>query len=116
MNTTLLTGADTDCLAVFHITYGIRLGILQGNKRYHQITLGGFGEILIPGRNISKQLLAIQLNLIAPLFKSNSEHVFMLNRNRFISRINLDYIISTFTLVSQYFERLIGIARSNHPV
>ena len=116
MDTALLSGTNTDGLPLLYITNRIRLSILQCNKCYHQITLGGFGKILIPGRDICKQLLPIQLNLITTLLKSNSENIFMLNRSRFISRINLDYIISTLTLILQYLKRLIGISRRNYSV
>ena len=68
----LLTGTDTDGLAVISKADGVRLGVLQGNERNDQVDLGTLGQVLVGGDDVLKQMLA-DLEVIAALLKGDAE-------------------------------------------
>ena len=70
MDTALLTGTHTDCLAVHGKAYGVGLGVLQGDQRDDQIDGRRLGDLLVCGNDILQQMLA-DLEIITTLLEGD---------------------------------------------
>ena len=116
MDTTLLSGADADCLSVFDITHRVALRVFQNDECDDQIPFGFGRKRFVPCGYIVKQRGIIEPYVIAMLFESDTKHLLAFNRIRLIVRINLDDIIGSFTFVLQYFESFWSEIRCYHAV
>ena len=115
MDSGLLSGPDSDGLAVFHIAYGIGLGVFQRNEGDFHINYGLCRDILIFRHYIGKKRL-VDTQLISSLLKSDSIHLFSFQRIRLIRGIDLNHIIIPFFLLLQDFQSLVRIAWGDYPV
>ena len=111
----LLTCTDTDCLTVFNIANGVRLGVFQSNQSNQQIASCCFGNFFINGRTVNEHISG-NFCFVTILFKSNAKYIFSFGQTRNIVRINFDYIISTVAFGFEDFHSFFGIARSDYAV
>ena len=115
MDTGLLSCANTDCLTILDIAYGVGLGIFQRNQRDQQVSLILFRNLLVVGDYIGQHLF-VDLEEVVTLFKCNTEHLFPLQVCRTVCRVDLDDVISTLALGFQNLQSLRLIARCNDTV
>ena len=116
VDTTLLTSTDTDSLTIFYVTYRVRLSILQRNQCNHQVTFCSFCKFFILCWDIFKQIITVQFDFVTALFESYTKYLFAFNWSWYVVRINLDYIVSSFTFVFQDSECFFSESRSNDTI
>ena len=116
VNAALLSGTNADGLAVLDIAYRVRLCILQGNQRNHQVATGGLREILGLGRHIFKKAVCREVYLIAALLESDAKYLLAFDGGRHIVGVDANDIISTLTLGLEDFKRFFGEGGSNDTV
>ena len=115
VDTGLLSCTDTDGLSAFNVAYGVGLSIFQSDHGNDQITLcilrdiGGFCYDLA-------QESFIDGHLVSSLLKSDAKYLFVLNRLRFVRRIDLDHIVVAVFLCFQYLQSFRLISGSDHTV
>ena len=116
MDTALLTGTDTNRLTVLHIADTIRLRILQSDEGDDQVALSLRGESFVLRGHILEEGIVVELDFVATLLESNTEHLLALDRLRHIAGVDLNHIIGTLALVLQNLDSLGGVVGSNHTV
>ena len=92
MNPGLLSGTNSNCLSIFYEAYRIGLCIFQCDQCDRKVDLCRFRNFFVVCDYIGKQLI-IDLELISALFKCNTKYLLVLDRSRYIIRIDLDHII-----------------------
>ena len=93
----LLTGTHAHCLAVIGKADGIGLGVFEGNEGDDQIDLCTFGQLLVFGNNVLKQLAA-DLKVVPTLLEGDAEDHLGLLLGGNVVRINGYYIVIALAL------------------
>ena len=78
--------------------------------------LGRFGEVLVLGRDVGEQVVAIQPDVVASLLEGDAEHFLVLDGVGYVVRVDLDDIVGAFPLGLEDSQCFVGVARSNHAV
>ncbi len=115
VNPGLLSGTDADGLPVFYEADGIGLGVFQSDQGDLHVHKRFFGNLSLIRHHMGEQFF-VDLQLIAPLLEGDAEHLFSLQRIRYIVRVNLDHIVVPFFLLPQQIQRFLRIAGSDDAV
>ena len=94
----LLSGADADGLPVLDVADGIGLRVFQRNEGNHQVTLGLGWKIFVLRGDVGEEVVAVQLDFVAPLLEGDAEDVFVLNGRGLVCRVYLDDVVRAFAL------------------
>lgn len=112
----LLSGTDTDSLAVLGVAYGVALRIFKRNECNFQVALRFFGERLVNGRNIFKEAIVGEVDFVSSLFESNSINLLALNSGGAVVRVHFKDDVRSFTLGTENLQSFFGIVRSDYAV
>ena len=116
VDTTLLTGTNTDGLSVFDIADRVTLCIFQGDECNDQVALGISREYLVLSGDVLEQSGIIQLDLITSLFEGNAKHLLAFHGFRHIVGVDLNHIIGSLALLAENLQSLFSITGGNHTV
>ena len=111
----LLSGADTDGLAVLRIRYGVRLCVLDGDEGDGHVETRLLGELLVLAQDVCEGLIG-HLVLVATLLEGHTEYLLVLDRIRAVARVDLDDVIVALLLRLQDLECLLRIVRGNDAI
>ena len=112
----LLSGADADGLPVLDVADGIGLRVLQRDECNHQVAPRLGGEVLVLRGDVGEEVVAVQLDFVAPLLEGDAEDVFVLNGRGLVCRVYLDDVVRALALALQYLQGFRGVARGNDAV
>ena len=112
----LLTGANADSLAIFHIANAVALCVFQCDKRNHQVTTSSLGKILVLCGDVFKKGGGVKLYFIATLFKGDAKDLFALKGLRNIVGVYLDDVVGALPLGTQDFHRFGGEVGGYHAI
>ena len=113
--TGLLACAHADGLSVFYEADGVGLGVFEDDQRDLHISFCFLGKLFILSHDVGDQRI-VDGQLLTALFKGYAVHLLVLDRSRYISRIDLNHVVVSFFLLMKDLQSLLGIARSDDPV
>lgn len=116
VNAALLSGADTDSLAVLDVADGVALGIFERDEGDAEVALGGFGERLVACGDIVEELAARKVDFVASLFEGDAIDLLVLDGSRAVVWINAEHDIGALTFLAQDGERLVCVSRGDDAV
>ena len=102
----LLSCTDTDGLTVLDVAHRVRLGIFERDKSNHEVATSCIRNLLIGSRDVLEKSIVVKIDLVASLFKGNTEDHLALYWSWLVFRIDLDYAISTLALCLKHCESL----------
>ena len=73
MDAALLTGSDADGLSVFHVAYGVALGVFQRDEGDDEVALGFGSEGLVLRGDVFKECGVVELDLVAALLAGDAK-------------------------------------------
>ena len=111
----LLSGTDTDGLAVLRICYGVGLRVLDGDEGDGHVETRLLGEFLVLAHDVCESLLG-HLVLVATLLEGHTEYLLVLDRIRAVARVDLDDVIVPLLLRLQDLECLLRIVWGNDAI
>ena len=115
VNTRLLTCTYTDSLSVYCVADRVGLRIFECNERDNEVAYGTFGQILIFGHNVRKQL-TVDFKIISPLFKGDAKYLLGLLNGRNIIGVDLNDVVIALSLALENFKCLGLVAGSDNAI
>ena len=97
------------------IAYRVGLGIFQSDQGNGQIISCRLGQLFVIGHDVGKQGV-IYDQLVTALFKGDAEDLFLLDRRRYKSGIDLEDAVAAFFLLAENLKSFLGIIGSDDTV
>ena len=105
MDAALLAGAHAHSLAAEGVADGVGLGVLEGDEGDDQVELRALGQFLVLCHDLFEQS-AIDLKVVAPLLKGDTEDLLVLLGIGDVVRIDLDDVVIAVALALEDLQGL----------
>ena len=112
----LLSGADTDSLAVLDVADGVALSVFECDEGDAEVALGGFGERLVACGDIVEEVVARKVDFVASLFEGDAIDLLVLDGGRAIVGINAEHDVGALAFLAEDGERLVRVSRCDDTV
>ena len=116
VNAALLSRTDTDGLSVLGVAHGVALRIFQRDERNAQVADSLGREGLVVGRNVFKEGIGGEVDVVASLLEGNAEHLLALQRFGAVVGVYFKDAIRALALGAEHFEGFFRKVGGNHAV
>ncbi len=115
VNAALLSGADTDNLAVLYIANAVGLCVFQGNQRKYEIAFLRVGQCFVFGYNVF-QHAAVDFQVVSSLLERDAVHLLVFQGNGHVIGIDLHHVVIAAFFGFQDFQSFRLITRRDDSV